>query len=144
MSTQTGEMMANILTVLRGIRAEDGYRTTVAEVTERKSSFARAARSPALAVASVRERVRHQPAGFVRRVVRILITGFVKPPKGIDKRQAARDLMADVQRALLADPSRGGCAVMTLVRELRFDAMPGEHGCRASCAVDVILHECGA
>ncbi len=141
MASKFDNAMADIVSTLRGISEDGGFNTTVALVRERKISFAGAGKFPCLSVVAGRERIKHLPGGFIRRSIRVLITGFVRPPKGIDKRRAARDLMADAQRALLDDPTRGGSAVMTVIRELRYDAMPREQGCRGECAVDIVIHE---
>ena len=141
MATGSNDVMAQVMDALKGIRTEEGYRNTVALVTREALSFGQVGRFPALSVRVLRERVTSFPARRRRRVLRILVTGFVRPPAGADKFEAAGDLMADVDEALMGDPSLGGRAIFTQAREARMDGASHENGARASCLFEVVLHE---
>lgn len=141
MSSLANAVMAEVVSTLRGIRREAGFRNTVLDVTEKIVSFARVGRFPSLVVETWRERSTILPARRRRRVLRLRITGFVRPPSGVDKHEAARELMADVEDALMADPTRGQQATLTQVREVRYDFAPHEQGGRAACLVEIVVHE---
>ena len=141
MAKNSGQITNDILSALRGIRKESGFRSAPVCVTETPITFEQAGVFPALSVQMLRERVTYFPARRSRRAMRVLITGLVRPGAGADKLQAARDLMTDVEEALMADPTRGGAAILTQVIETRFDATAHEDGARASSVVEIVAHE---
>ena len=134
-------VMNDVLETLRGIRVESGFRNTAAEVTERPASYERIGRFPTLCVESLKETVRLLPGRRRRRTIRLRITGFVRVSAGGDKYKAARDLLADVEDALMGDPTRGGTAVSTNVSEAVHLFAPDEQGGRTACVVEIVTHE---
>lgn len=134
-------IVADMLTALRGIRREDGYHHDVRRVVEGAVGFESVGSFPTLALQLLRDRVESQPSHHRRRTLRFSVTGFVRPPSGMDRHGAARELIADVDRALAADPTRGGAAVLTEITDHTIDTARHESGARVQCVVQVVAHD---
>lgn len=105
----------HMLAALEGITKGAGYHTDAGNnVSTRKESIAKVGRFPYLAIVVGAEAKVDIIMGRYRAAQEFIVTGYVK---AVDTDDALMQLEADVKKAVLADPSRGGNAAITTFEE---------------------------
>ncbi len=123
----------SLVAALEGIRADDGYSTTVRTVTPELLVVATlpAPRVPALVVLHDGETSTRtfKLGALVEDRLAFIVEGRIDAP-GLtsgDKLGAYSDFVADIERAVTRDPTRGGVASWTGVRGVRGPYMGLDH-----------------
>ena len=115
MASRRGDIMADLLATLEGIQEEYGYRHDVEVVYP--YLVAEPSQYPAIMVQETTEEVRDIAYPKMVRFLSLTIYGLNRVRTSLRDRPdiAARDLIADMEQAVLRDPTRGGHAIDTAV-----------------------------
>lgn len=123
----------SLVTALEGIRADDGYHATVQTVSPELLMVATlpAPKAPALVIIHDGETSTRtfKLGALVEDRLAFLVEGRIDAP-GLtsgDKLAAFSDFVADIERAVTRDPTRGGVASWTGVRGVRGPYMGMDH-----------------
>lgn len=135
------DILQNLLAVLGAIATTGGYNLNVVRVLDRKPLPARLDPLPLAAVIAGADKSRALPCNLLEHTAAFEIAGYVDVPFGTETATRAGLLLADLQRAVLADPSRGGAAIDTLISKSRCTPDKNDGIAAVSLNITVRYHE---
>ncbi len=113
------DIFADLQTACAAIAAADGYNLTVARVLDHPPRPAELDPLPLIAVVARDDQSRALPCNLLAHTAFFELRGYVDAPFGSEATDRAGLLLADLQRAAMSDPTRGGAAIDTLVQRSR-------------------------
>lgn len=141
MSTLAQSIFGNALAALGAISRSNEFASDVELVRTGPVPPGLMPRYPALVAQVERVRASSMPARRRRCAMRLRVTAHVRGADAAAARAAMDALLGDIDRALLADPTRGARAVLTEAVERAAESTFGESGLRAASLYDIVWHE---
>lgn len=141
MSTQAEDIFSDVIAAVSAISRANGFSTDLELVRTGPVPPGALARFPALVAQVERVRTSSMPARRRRCAMRLRITAHVRGADTAASRHAMAALLGDIDRALLADPTRGARAALTEAVERTAESTFGETGVRAAALFDIVWHE---
>lgn len=141
MSTPAQDIFSDVVAALAAISRVNGFATEVELVRTGPVPPGSLARFPALVAQVERVRTSSLPARRRRCAMRLRVTAHVRGADEAAARHAMAALLGDIDRALLADPTRGARAALTEAVERTAESTFGETGVRAAALYDIVWHE---
>ncbi len=141
MSTHAEAIFGEVAGALSRISRANGFGTDVEHVRTGPVPPGLLPRFPALVAQVERVRTSSMPARRRRCAMRVRITAYIRGADAAAARTAMATLLADIDRALMADPTRGARAALTEAVERTAESTFGESGLRAAALYDIVWHE---
>ena len=135
------DILQNLLAALEAIATTGGYNLTIARVLDCQPLPAQLAPLPLVAVIAGDDAGRSLPCNLLEHTAKFEIVGYVDVPFGSEATTRAGLLLADLQRAVLVDPRRGGAAIDTQIQKSLCTPQKNDTLAAVSLTIAVRYHE---